>query len=84
MLPDLLLVAAGLAALTAGGEALIRGALALAARWGLSPLLCGLLIVGFGTSAPELAVSSARHLPTRASGESEQGARGAEQSGACG
>lgn len=57
MLPDLLLVAAGLAALTAGGEALIRGALALAARWGLSPLLCGLLIVGFGTSAPELAVS---------------------------
>ena len=47
----------GIALLTAGGEALIRGALTLSAKLHISPLLSGLLIVGFGTSAPELAVS---------------------------
>lgn len=47
----------GIAVLTVGGEALIRGSLAAAKRLGISPLLSGLLIVGFGTSAPELAVS---------------------------
>jgi len=56
MLNALLLVA-GLALLTVGGEALIRGALAAARRFGVSPLLSGLLIVGFGTSTPELVVS---------------------------
>jgi cation:H+ antiporter len=47
----------GLGLLTAGGEALVRGALAAAKRIGVSPLLAGLVIVGFGTSAPELVVS---------------------------
>lgn len=47
----------GVALLTAGGEALIRGALAAANRLGVSPLLSGLVIVGFGTSMPELVVS---------------------------
>jgi cation:H+ antiporter len=56
MLNALLLVS-GLALLTVGGEALIRGALAAARRFGVSPLLSGLLIVGFGTSMPELVVS---------------------------
>ena len=56
MLNALLLVF-GLALLTVGGEALIRGALAAARRLGVSPLLSGLLIVGFGTSMPELVVS---------------------------
>ncbi len=51
----LLLVGVGL--LTAGGEALIRGSLAAAQRLGVSPLLSGLVIVGFGTSTPELVVS---------------------------
>jgi len=50
-------IAAGVALLTAGGELLIRGALGAAGRLGVSPLLSGLLIVGFGTSAPELVVS---------------------------
>jgi cation:H+ antiporter len=54
---DVLFVLLGIALLTAGGEALIRGALAAARRLGISPLLSGLLIVGFGTSAPELVVS---------------------------
>lgn len=47
----------GLVFLTVGGEALVRGALAAAKRLGVSPLLAGLVIVGFGTSAPELVVS---------------------------
>lgn len=47
----------GLVLLTAGGESLVRGALAAARRLGVSPLLAGLVIVGFGTSAPELVVS---------------------------
>lgn len=52
-----LFVALGVLLLTSGGEALIRGSLAAANRLGISPLLSGLLIVGFGTSAPELVVS---------------------------
>lgn len=47
----------GIGLLTFGGEALIRGSLAAARRFGVSPLLSGLVIVGFGTSAPELVVS---------------------------
>jgi len=47
----------GIVLLTLGGEALIRGSLAAAGRLGITPLLSGLVIVGFGTSAPELVVS---------------------------
>ncbi len=54
---NLLLVVLGILLLTGGGEVLIRGSLAAASRMGVSPLLSGLLIVGFGTSAPELVVS---------------------------
>ncbi len=42
--------------LLAGGEVLVRGSLALARRCGISPLVVGVTIVGFGTSAPELVV----------------------------
>lgn len=48
---------AGLVLLVAGGGALVRGASALAARLGVSPLLIGLTVVGFGTSTPELVTS---------------------------
>lgn len=48
---------AGLALLIAGGETLVRGASALASRLGVSPLLIGLTVVGFGTSTPELVTS---------------------------
>lgn len=48
---------AGIVLLFGGGEALIRGAVAGAKRMGVSPLLTGLVVVGFGTSAPELVVS---------------------------
>lgn len=54
---DWLWLAAGLVLLVAGGELLVRGASRVAAVYGLSPLVIGLTIVAFGTSAPELAVS---------------------------
>ena len=54
---NFLLLLLGIGLLTAGGEALIRGSLSAARRLGISPLLSGLVIVGFGTSAPELVVS---------------------------
>ncbi len=54
---NVLLLVLGVVLLTVGGEALIRGSLAAARRIGVSPLLSGLVIVGFGTSAPELVVS---------------------------
>ena len=47
----------GIAALVLGAEVLVRGAARLAARTGLSPVVIGLTVVAFGTSAPELAVS---------------------------
>lgn len=47
----------GLALLIAGGELLVRGAVQVATRLGVSPLVIGLTLVGFGTSMPELATS---------------------------
>ena len=47
----------GFVLLVGGGEALVRGATALASRLGVSPLLIGLTVVGFGTSTPELVTS---------------------------
>ena len=47
----------GVVALVFGAEWLVRGAARLAARTGLSPIVIGLTVVAFGTSAPELAVS---------------------------
>ncbi len=57
MVIHLLLLASGLVLLVLGAESLVRGALAAARRLGVSPLLAGLVIVGFGTSTPELVVS---------------------------
>ncbi|WP_116083983.1 calcium/sodium antiporter [Tropicimonas sp. IMCC34011] len=53
----ILSIGAGLVLLALGGEGLVRGAVALAARLGMSPLLIGLTVVGFGTSTPELFTS---------------------------
>lgn len=47
----------GLVVLTAGAELLVRGASRLAIAVGISPLVVGLTVVAFGTSAPELVVS---------------------------
>jgi cation:H+ antiporter len=48
---------AGLALLTVGGELLIRGASRFAVAIGVPPLVVGLTVVAFGTSAPEFSVS---------------------------
>ncbi|WP_135505944.1 calcium/sodium antiporter [Roseovarius aestuariivivens] len=48
---------AGFTLLIVGGELLVRGAVRVAAALGVSPLVIGLTLVGFGTSAPELVTS---------------------------
>lgn len=48
---------AGLVLPVLGGDLLVRGAVDLARRFGVSPLLIGLTLVGFGTSTPELVTS---------------------------
>lgn len=53
----LVLFVLGLAFLVLGGELVIRGASRTAARLGIPPLVIGLTVVAYGTSAPELAVS---------------------------
>lgn len=59
-IPELSLIAAlvgGLVIMALAGNALVSGAVSLAARMGVSPLVAGIFIVGFGTSAPEMIVS---------------------------
>jgi cation:H+ antiporter len=53
----ILLFLGGLIGLILGAELLVRGASKLALSFGISPLVVGLTIVAFGTSAPEVAVS---------------------------
>lgn len=52
-----LLILGGLVLLAFGGDGLVRGAVGIANRLKLSPMFVGLVLVGFGTSAPELATS---------------------------
>jgi len=59
---DLLLLAGGFALLVFGGDALVRGASELARRLGVAPVIVGLTVVAFGTSAPELVVNVAAAL----------------------
>ncbi len=54
---DYLLVLSGLVGLYFGAEWLLRGAVALASRLAIPTLIVSLVIVGFGTSMPELLVS---------------------------
>jgi cation:H+ antiporter len=63
MLIAMLLLVAGLAVLLVGAEWLVRGSSRLAFYLGISPLIIGLTVVSFGTSAPELATClfSAHH-----------------------
>jgi len=53
----MLLILIGAVLLYFGAEGLVRGSASLATRVGISPLIAGLTIVAFGTSAPELSVS---------------------------
>ena len=57
MVLNLLLLILGLVVLIGGGDVLVRGASALARNFGVPPLVIGLTVVAFGTSAPELSVN---------------------------
>ena len=57
MLFALLALLAGLALLIWGADRFVHGAAAVAGHFGMPPLLIGMVVVGFGTSAPELVVS---------------------------
>ena len=57
MITNFLLLFVGLALLLGGGDLLVRGASALAKNLGIHPLVIGLTVVAFGTSAPELSVN---------------------------
>lgn len=57
MLISILFLLVGLIVLIFGGEFLVKGAVALAKAVNISPLVIGMTIVAFGTSAPELIVS---------------------------
>ena len=50
-------LAAGVMLLMFAGDALVRGSVAAAIKAGVSPLIAGIVIVGFGTSVPEMLVS---------------------------
>ena len=50
-------IAGGIALLIGGGALLVRGASEIATRHNISPVIVGLVIVGFGTSSPELVVN---------------------------
>jgi len=54
---NILLIIAGFVLLFLGGELLLRGSIALAKRFQLSNLLIGAVVIGFGTSTPELSAS---------------------------
>ena len=57
MLYAVLALIAGLVLLVWSADRFIDGASATARHFGMSPLLVGMVIVGFGTSAPEMVVS---------------------------
>ncbi len=57
MILSIFLVLVGLGILIVGGESLVRGASSIAKRLKVAPIVIGLTIVAFGTSAPELAVN---------------------------
>jgi len=57
MLTAILLSLAGLVGLAIGGELLVRGAVGIAQKLGVSTLFTGLVIVGFATSMPEMVAS---------------------------
>jgi cation:H+ antiporter len=66
VLVDALLFLVGLTSLTLGADWLVTGASRVAEHRGISPLLVGLTVVAFGTSAPELVVSTTAVLEGKA------------------
>ncbi len=65
MLLPFVLTAIGFVMLYAGAEWLVKGSASLARRLGISPVIIGLTVVAFGTSAPELVISIVSSLSGR-------------------
>ncbi len=68
-MPEITLIASllgGFVIMAFAGDFLVNGAVSLARRIGISPLIAGIFIVGFGTSAPEMIVSFDAALNGRA------------------
>ena len=71
MLESFLFVIGGLVLLVIGGDRFVEGAAATARHLGIPPILIGLVVIGFATSAPELLVAATASLagnPTVAMG----------------
>ncbi len=57
MFVDVLMLVAGIAVLTGGGQLFVTGSARLAQALGISPIVVGVIVIGFGTSAPEMVAS---------------------------
>lgn len=57
MILPIILITVGLIALVVSGNYLVKGASSIAKHFGISPIVIGLTVVAFGTSAPELIVN---------------------------
>ena len=57
MLLQILILVSGVAILAVGADLFVKGASSVAERFGISQFVIGLVVVGFGTSTPELAVN---------------------------
>ncbi len=55
---SILFIVGGLVALTWSSGIFVEGSAGIARRWGISPFVIGMVIIGFGTSTPELCVST--------------------------
>lgn len=57
MIADALLLLVGIAIVVVSADRMVLAAAELANRWGVSPVIVGAVIIGFGTSLPEMMVS---------------------------
>ena len=57
MFVDVLMLLIGIALLTGGGQLFVTGAARVAQAFGISPIVVGVVVIGFGTSAPEMVAS---------------------------
>ena len=57
MIPDVLLLVGGIAVVVFSADRMVLSSADLAARAGISPVIVGAVIIGFGTSLPEMTVS---------------------------
>ena len=57
MFVDVLMLVIGIALLTGGGQLFVTGSARVAQAFGISPIVVGVVVIGFGTSAPEMVAS---------------------------